>query len=84
MSEDEPRAVRRIEQWARWTLWPSLILTLACLAMIFMGASERVWVWFLPTYLLVGMPTALEAFVSDWTRFRQLWRYWRGKSDDWT
>jgi len=83
MDDDEPVAVGKIERWARWTLWPSLILTVVCLALVFTGAPESVWVWFAPTYLLVGTPTILEAFVTDWARLRLIWRYLKGESDDW-
>jgi hypothetical protein len=83
MSDDKLVAVTKIEQWARWTYWPAVVLTVTGLVMLFTGASERVWQWFLPTYLLIGMPTIVESFVRDWTRLRRLWRYWRGDSDDW-
>lgn len=80
MTEDR---VSKIEQWARWTFWPAAGLTIAALTMLLIGASEAVWRWFLPTYLVIGMPTIVDAFVSDWARLRRMWRYWRGESDDW-
>lgn len=83
MSEDEPVAVSKIDQWARRTFWPVVVLTLVCLVLLFTGASEKVWQWFLPAYLLVGMPTIVESFVEDWTRLRRLWRYRKNNSDDW-
>jgi hypothetical protein len=73
----------KIEQWARWTIWPAAILTVAALALLLFGASEAIWRWFLPAYLVIGMPTIAEAFVRDWTRLRRMWRYWRGETDDW-
>ncbi len=57
MSDGKPVAVGEIEQWARWTFWPAVVLTVTFLVMLFTGASKSVWQWFLPTYLLVGMPT---------------------------
>lgn len=83
MSDREPVAVGKIEKLARWTFWPTLVLTVTCLGLLFTGASERVWQWFLPVYLLIGLTTIIESFVGDWTRLRRLWRYRRGDSDDW-
>ena len=82
MSGRETATVGKIEQWARWTFWPALLLTIICLAMLLIGASERAWQWFLPVYLLIGMPTILESFVSDFARLRSSWRSWRGAPDD--
>lgn len=84
MSDDTPGPVGKIEQLARWTLWPSATLTVVCLGMLLTGAADRVWAWFLPTYLFIGLPIVLEAFVSDWTRLRRIWRYLRGETNDWT
>jgi hypothetical protein len=72
----------KIEQWARWTFWPALALTIVGLAMLLTGASERVWQWFLPIYLLIGMPIIVESFVGDFSRVRRAWRWRRGASDD--
>lgn len=83
MGDGKPVAVGKIQQLARWTFWPAVVLTVTCLVMLLTGASERVWQWFLPTYLLIGMPTIVESFVGDWTRLRRLWRYRRGGPDDW-
>jgi hypothetical protein len=72
----------KIEQWARWALWPALILTIARLAMLLAGVPERTWQWFLPVYLLIGVPLVLESFVSDFARLRSLWRSRKGTPDD--
>ena len=84
MSDGDPVAAGKIEMWARWTFLPAVVLTVICLVLLFAGVSERVWQWFLPAYLLIGMPTIVEAFVGDWMRLRRLSRYRRGDSDDWT
>lgn len=73
----------KIEQWANWTFWPATAFSGAAVAMLVTGASDAAWRWFFPVYLFVGMPTILQAFVSDWARLRRIWRYWRGQSDDW-
>ena len=83
MSEGEPVALGKIELWARWTFWPAVILTVVCHVLLFTGVPETVWQWFLPAYLLFGMPTIVESFAGDWTRLRRLWRYRKGNSDDW-
>jgi hypothetical protein len=82
MGDGKPVAVGKIEQLARWTFWPAVVLTVTGLVMLFIGVSERVLQWFVPVYLVIGMPTIVESFVGDWARLRRLWRYWRGGSDD--
>jgi len=82
MSSANRSTVGKTEQWARWTLWPTLILTVACLAMRYTGASDRTWQWFLPVYLLVGMPIIVGSFVSDFTGLRDIWRSWKDGGDD--
>ena len=74
--------MEKIETLARWTFWPALLFTILCLAMLLIGASETVWQWFLPIYLLVGMPTIVESFISDFARLRRAWRWRKGASDD--
>ena len=74
--------MEKIETLARWTFWPALLFTVVCLAMLLIGASEAVWQWFLPIYLLVGIPTIVESFVSDFARLRRAWRWRKGTSDD--
>ena len=73
----------KIEQWARWTFWPALLLTIAGLAMLFTGAYERAWQWFLPVYLIIGLPTIVQSFVDDFARLRRMWHARKGSSDDW-
>lgn len=84
MSDYTPQPVGMIERLARWALWPSAALSVVCLSMLLAGASSRVFAWFLPIYLVIGMPLVLDGFVSDWTRLRHIWRYLRGETDDWT
>ena len=74
MSDGDRTAIGKVEQWARWTFWPASILTVVCLAMLYWGAEGTTWKWFLPVYLLVGMPTIVESLASDFTRLRDLWR----------
>ena len=73
----------KVKQWARWTFWPAVLLTIVCLAMLLTGASEGVWLWFLPVYLIVGMPIIVESVVSDFSRVRRLGRFRKGATDDW-
>lgn len=84
VSDDTPRPIGKIEQLARWALWPSATLSVVCLGMLITGAADRLWAWFLPTYVLIGMPLILDGVVGDWTRLRRIWRYLRGDIDDWT
>ncbi len=82
MSSSDKLAVGKIERLARWTLWPALSLTVVCLAMVYTGASDITWRWFLPVYLLVGMPLVVGSFVSDVTGLRSIWRSRKGVNDD--
>ena len=82
MSGSDKATVGKIEQWARWTFWPSLILTAVCLAMLYTGAPDRMWQWFLPVYLLIGMPIVVRSFVSDFRELRSMWRSRKGAGDD--
>jgi hypothetical protein len=75
-------AVRKIEQRARWMFWPALVLTLALLIMLITGASAGTLRWFLPLYLIVGMPIIVESFAGDFAQLRSSWRSLRGKSDE--
>ena len=72
----------KIEQWARWTFWPACILTVAAIAMLLTGMSERTWQWFLPVYLLIGTPTVIQDFTTDLRRLKSLWRSRNGGEDD--
>ncbi|MET3828331.1 fatty acid desaturase [Sphingomonas sp. PvP055] len=82
MNSSDKAAIGKIERLARWTLWPTLSLTVVCLAMLYAGASDITWRWFLPVYLLVGMPIVLGSFVSDVTRLRSICRSRKGVNDD--
>ncbi|VXC64019.1 conserved hypothetical protein [Sphingomonas sp. AX6] len=82
MADGEPVAESKIELLARWTFWPTVVLTVACLIMLPTGALERVGQWFLPVYILIGLPTIVESFVGDWTRLRYMWRYRKGGFED--
>jgi hypothetical protein len=82
MSGSDRAPVGKIEQWARWTLWPAGFLTVVGLAMLYTGVSNKAWQWFLPIYLLVGTPIIIESFLCDVTRLRSLWRSRKGADND--
>jgi len=82
MSESDKATAGRLEQLARWTLWPALLLPVGCFAMLYTGASDRRWQWFLPVYLLVGIPPIGASFVSDFHRLRIMWRSRKGVGDE--
>lgn len=84
MRDDTPRPVGKIERLARWALWPAATLSVVGLGMLLAGAPNRVFAWFLPIYLFIGMPLVLDGFVTDSTRLRRIWHYLRGETDDWT
>ncbi|RYE92469.1 MAG: hypothetical protein EOO77_46730 [Oxalobacteraceae bacterium] len=84
MSNNIPKPVGKIERLAQWALWPTVTLSVVGVGMLLTSAAARVWAWFLPVYLFIGMPLVLNGFVADWTRLRRLWRYLRGEADDWT
>jgi len=73
-----------MERLARLALWPTVTLSVVGVGMLLASAADRVWAWFLPAYLFIGMPLVLDAFVIDWTRLRRIWRYLIGEADDWT
>ncbi|RMB39151.1 hypothetical protein C8J44_2398 [Sphingomonas sp. PP-CE-3A-406] len=82
MNTSDKANVGKIERWARWTLWPALSLTVVCLAMLSTGATDRTWQWFLPVYLLVGMPIVVRSFFSDFISLRSIWRSLKGVGND--
>jgi hypothetical protein len=82
MNSSDKANVGKIERLARWTLWPALSSTVVCLAMLYTGALDRTWQWFLPVYLLVGMPIVVGSFFSDITGLRSIWRSREGVGDD--
>ena len=79
MSESDKVTAGRLKQW---TLWPALLLSVVGLAMLYTGASDKTWYWFLPAYLLVGTPIVVGSFVSDFAGLRSLWRSRKGVGDD--
>ncbi len=82
MSSSNKVEVGKLERLARWTLWPTLALTVVGLAMLYTGASDTIWRWFLPVYLLFGIPIVVASFVSDFTGLQGIWRSWKGIGDD--
>ncbi len=82
MNSSDKANVGRVERLARWTLLPALSLTAVCVAMLYTGASDKTWHWFLPAYLLVGTPIVVGSFVSDFAGLRSLWRSRKGVGDD--
>ncbi len=84
MSDDIPRPAGKIKRLTRWALWPAAILSVVGLGMLLAGAPNMAFAWFLPIYVLVGMPLVLDGFVTDWTRLRRIWHYLRAETDDWT
>jgi hypothetical protein len=82
MRGDGEETVGWIELLARWTFWPVSILTAVCLAMLYMGASDRTWQWVLQIYALVGIPIVMQSFMNDFAGLRGLWRLRRGSGNN--
>jgi hypothetical protein len=84
VSDNTPKPIGKMERLARLALWPTVTLSVVGVGMLLASAADRGWAWFLPVYLFIGMPLVLDAFVTDWTRLRRIWRYLRGEADDGT
>lgn len=74
-----------IERLARWSMWPTMILTAVGIFLIFHGASKTTYGWFVLIYMIVGLPLIVDAFVGQaqaleaaWINLKIAWRS-RGK-----
>lgn len=73
-----------IERLARWSMWPTMILTAVGIFLIFQGASKTTNGWFVLIYMIVGLPLIVDAFVGQaqaleaWINLKIAWRS-RGK-----
>ncbi|KQN89788.1 hypothetical protein ASE95_16535 [Sphingomonas sp. Leaf231] len=70
-----------IERLARWSMWPTIILTAVGLYLIYVGASKATYGWFVLIYMIVGLPLIVDAFVGQaqaaeaaWINVKIAWR----------